>query len=433
MVEDARPFTQPAYIPHNIIFDGTFEEDPAALKYDEPSIHAWKLDEEATWSWVRGAISQLSASDAEQITNGAFASDTEWERGGNWTISGGKLNRALPSAATYAFDTTAQGWDSGGFYWTALNGGTLRHDATTASFVATSPAQSLTIGGTYTVAFRAYKIGHLPYYGNLTLVASLGGTNSATYGPLPEDSVSPNYQDISFSIVAGAVDDFLKITFTGLAGTTGFPGALIDNVVITPPAISITSAKQLAADLVSPIVEDVQYCLTYTLSGVTGGNLTPKVGGTSGTVRTEAGTYTEFLTAGAAGELEFEATDGLLVGSIDDVSLIRARLLKQFSTKMLDPKLEAGKSYKLVFTMTRSAGTLRPILAGTAGTERSSSSEFTETIVCGSTTPLALEFSGLGFVGSITNVELWTVYDPDTRWVLSPQFVAPGEVTAESL
>jgi hypothetical protein len=45
--------------------------------------------------------------------------------------------------------------------------------------------------------------------------------------------------------------------------------------------------------------------------------------------------------------------------------------------------LEAGVSYKVTFTLTRTAGSVQPLLGDTAGTSRATSDTFTETIVAG--------------------------------------------------
>jgi hypothetical protein len=67
--------------------------------------------------------------------------------------------------------------------------------------------------------------------------------------------------------------------------------------------------------------------------------------------------------------------------------------------------LQVGRSYKVTFTATRSAGSVRPVLGGTNGTDRSTSSTFTETIVAGST-DLDLVFDTTSFTGTIDDVSV---------------------------
>lgn len=64
--------------------------------------------------------------------------------------------------------------------------------------------------------------------------------------------------------------------------------------------------------------------------------------------------------------------------------------------------LVPGVSYSLVFTTTRSAGSVRASVGGTLGTARSTAATFTETIVAGSDG--ILSFTGTGFSGTIDTV-----------------------------
>ncbi len=72
------------------------------------------------------------------------------------------------------------------------------------------------------------------------------------------------------------------------------------------------------------------------------------------------------------------------------------------------PTLVDGVSYILSFVMTRSAGTITPIVGGTTGTVRSTADTFTETIVAGATDTLVFRASA-DFVGTIDTVTLTPV------------------------
>lgn len=63
-----------------------------------------------------------------------------------------------------------------------------------------------------------------------------------------------------------------------------------------------------------------------------------------------------------------------------------------------------GRSYSLTFTVTRTAGGIIPSIGGTAGTERTTSSTFTETIIAGSSQVIA--FTGNGFTGTIDTITI---------------------------
>lgn len=69
------------------------------------------------------------------------------------------------------------------------------------------------------------------------------------------------------------------------------------------------------------------------------------------------------------------------------------------------PTLVDGVTYKLTFTLTRSAGSVTPSVGGTAGTARSSAATFVENIVAGATDTLSFSASE-DFVGTIDDVLL---------------------------
>ena len=78
---------------------------------------------------------------------------------------------------------------------------------------------------------------------------------------------------------------------------------------------------QASADLVAPLINCVEYEVTFTVSGYTAGNITPRVGGTLGTARNANGTYTETIAAGAGADIDFRG-DVNFNGSIDNVSVV---------------------------------------------------------------------------------------------------------------
>src|SRR3990167_974441 len=259
----------------------------------------------------------------EHITNGAFDSSTGWTLGNDWSISGGVLTHIASVLPSYAFTTTNESWTSdvpGAFYWSGLYGGTLRHDAGNSTFTAKSPNLNLIPGDTYTVTFRAYKIGHLSSYGNLTCTPSLGGTAGTIVGPLPEDVSRPNYIDVSQSIVAGSSDDKLQIVFNGVIGTLNYPGALIDTVMISGQLVG-SSASQLTADLAVALVTGDTYHVTYDVTGYTGGSCTPALGNANGSAISANGSYSTYITCGAGTDFDLDASSDF-EASLDNVSVI---------------------------------------------------------------------------------------------------------------
>lgn len=66
--------------------------------------------------------------------------------------------------------------------------------------------------------------------------------------------------------------------------------------------------------------------------------------------------------------------------------------------------LVEGRSYKVTYTATRSAGSVTVELGGTAGTARSASGTYTETIIAGSTQNIT--FTTSGFTGTVDDVSV---------------------------
>ena len=66
----------------------------------------------------------------------------------------------------------------------------------------------------------------------------------------------------------------------------------------------------------------------------------------------------------------------------------------------------SGKSYTITYTVTRSAGTVTPMLGGTSGTGRTAAGTYTETITCGSSNTNLAFRGGNTFVGTIDNVSI---------------------------
>lgn len=77
-------------------------------------------------------------------------------------------------------------------------------------------------------------------------------------------------------------------------------------------------------------VNGITYTLSFVVSSMTAGTLTPKVGGTAGTAISANGSHSEDIVSGGSGLLEFTA-DASFDGSIDNVVLVRTNI-KQLRT-----------------------------------------------------------------------------------------------------
>jgi branched-subunit amino acid ABC-type transport system permease component len=89
-------------------------------------------------------------------------------------------------------------------------------------------------------------------------------------------------------------------------------------------AAGVASAAGISTSITQPIAitPGVNYLVTFTVTSFTGGTVTPVLGGTSGTARGSAGTFSEIIKAGSTDNLlRFTAAAATL--SIDDVSVVQ--------------------------------------------------------------------------------------------------------------
>lgn len=136
-----------------------------------------------------------------------------------------------------------------------------------------------------------------------------------------------------------------------------------------------------------------------------------------GTDRVTNGTFAEYVTNGtfASDTGWTKGTGWSIAAGVASATTATSDLSQTSAITLIQ-----GYTYTITYTVTRSAGTVTPSIGGTAGTARSSSATFTETIVAGATQILA--FTGSGFTGTIDNVSV-------TGWVLGTGWTTDG-VTA---
>ncbi len=197
--------------------------------------------------------------------------------------------------------------------------------------------------------------------------------------------------------------------------TKGTGWTIAAGVATATGAISTVLSQTSAITLIAGRT----YTLTFTVTSFTAGTVTPSVGGTAGTARGSAATFTETIVASTTQVLAF--TGAGFTGSIDNVTVTAWELgtgwttdgstaiatgaistdLKQ--TIISTPFLVSGGKYLVTFTATRSAGSVAVSLGGgAAGTSRSSAATFSEVITAGATQVIL--FATTGFTGTIDNV-----------------------------
>lgn len=201
---------------------------------------------------------------------------------------------------------------------------------------------------------------------------------------------------------------------TGWAKGTGW--TIAAGVGTATGAISTALSQTSAITLLAGYT----YTITFTVTAFTAGTVTPNVGGTAGTARGSAATFTETIVAGSTQILSF--TTAGFTGSIDNVTVtawvlgtgwttdgVTAIATGAISTAISQTANTAyplvnGQPYLLTIVVTRSAGSITPSIGGTAGTARSSSATFAEVIIGGSTQ--AISFATSGFTGTLDTVTI---------------------------
>lgn len=204
-------------------------------------------------------------------------------------------------------------------------------------------------------------------------------------------------------------------TFTTDTGWTKGTGWTIAAGVATATGAISTALSQTSA---ITLLQGYTYTLTYTVTAYTAGTITANVGGTAGTARSSAATFTETFVAGTTQILSF--TTAGFTGSIDNVTVtawvlgtgwttdgstaIAIGAISTAISQTANPAIPivAGQAYLITYTTTRSAGSITPNIGGTAGTATTTGATYQEVIVAGSTQ--AISFTTSGFTGTLDNV-----------------------------
>lgn len=107
-------------------------------------------------------------------------------------------------------------------------------------------------------------------------------------------------------------------TFADATGWTLGSGWAVGSGVLTGASIAVGGAQ---ASFAATIVAGRAYRVTYTITAISANGVSLQVGGTNGTSRTSAGTYTEIITATNTTAPFFAARVGTTTVSVDNVSV----------------------------------------------------------------------------------------------------------------
>jgi hypothetical protein len=129
----------------------------------------------------------------------------------------------------------------------------------------------------------------------------------------PDSDIWVNYVDENNSELTELVTNG---DFTSSAGWTQGSGWSIAANVATA-----SSASSALSRTPSKIVDGQYYYVTFTVSSYSTGNVTPSIGGTTGTSRSANGTYSEFIKAGSGSTIALTGASSFS-GVIDNFSAI---------------------------------------------------------------------------------------------------------------
>jgi hypothetical protein len=249
---------------------------------------------------------------SELVTNGDFATDSDWNKGTGWTISNNKANfnttsnstidqdLSITSGKTYRIQITGE-ITSGGLKLSAASG--LGNDYSIALPLDTYYTHD---GGTNDIQIRT--IGASVGYLDNVSIKEVGGNPAIMTNQTSSDieNGSP-YANIVQNGTFDTDSDWTKGTGWSISGGTA-------------NAISQGSFVNLSQ---SNVVESGKiYAITFTISNYVTGEAQPLVGGTSavgdGTSRSGNGTYTENITSDGT---TFYIRGRSFTGSIDNVTV----------------------------------------------------------------------------------------------------------------
>jgi len=216
---------------------------------------------------------------AEYVTNGAFGSDTGWTKGTGWTIAAGV------ATATGAISTA----------------------------ISQTSAITLIAGYTYTITYDITRTAG-------TITPSIGGTAGTAQnadGTYTETIVAGSTQILAFT-GAGFSGTLDNVTVTGWVLGTGWTTdgstAIATGAIDTDLSQTVNSAY--------PLVEGQIYYVTFTMTRSAGSVAVSLGGGTAGTSRSSAATFSEYITAGSTQDILFDASG--FSGTIDTVTVLPA-------------------------------------------------------------------------------------------------------------
>jgi len=373
---------------------------------------------------------------SELITNGDFATDSDWSKGAGWSISGGKgIVTNSTTTSIYQDVLTLSKSYKASFTISSIENGSLKIG------IGVNFSQEFTEVGTYT------------YYGtpsndSLLRITPSNGTNATIDNVSVKEVIDADFDFTRGSSATrvnaqGLVED-VQILSSNLVQNGDFSQEGAEQItngdfssdtawVKAPTGAAISGGVAILNSLsVTYIFQDIlivgkTYKITFDAT-ISSGSFYIGENGAAINIYT-VGTYTNevayFTVSSSARFIIRKFGEGVLNATIDNVSVKEVGQDWTLGTgwSIGDGKAESngsqstisdieqnitlnqGSTYIVKFDLIRSAGTLYPKVGNTTGTGLTSTQSVSQNIVAGSSNKLELR-ADANFIGSITNISV---------------------------
>lgn len=298
---------------NDLIVNGAFSTDPDTGP-------TWRYGDQ--WAWANNRMERTQG-EGDPILGGERIVD-EKDRTLDDGEGGGSFNNWTPIQGAYAVPSDTGGSGNGPSIWfKETNFVLIGMQLTEEHFVGGAIPTGQTVKVTIFVRVGGDRVSESNPF-TLQCKAYYGGNARGTGGPTSWTTVGIK----SFSAVFDITDteplaDRIRIERTHGGGILS-PLAYIDDVsiktVIGYDPIGPDNLYQLFTDMESVPVEGKRYKVTYTVTR-SAGTVTMALGGTSGTARSAAGTYTDVVECGPGDRINFLASE-TFNGSVDLVKIM---------------------------------------------------------------------------------------------------------------
>ena len=275
------------------------------------------------------AVVPVPTEGAEEVVNGDFATDSDWEKSSFWTISNGTAS--MPSTSSYqplyqnnvtiADKTYVLNFDiisiTGIIKASSINNGAASGEITLGEYstIGNKKVTFITQSGREAIAFARV----------------VGNTSSCTIDNVSVKEYTSADMDVTRATAATRVDEDGLVNYAEIVGseeiTNGDFATDSDwTNEISGWTISNGKANYSGVNPVASFQQNISlsvgkiYKVTYTISNRQQGDFRILLGNTAGTINNSDGTYTEYITYSSGSFFYLQARSSF-IGSIDNVSV----------------------------------------------------------------------------------------------------------------